>query len=284
MAALTEENTSKTVHVRNLDMDIHYNEAGSGETVIMLHGGGPGAAGWSNFSRNIDTFAQHYRTILLDCPGFNKSDAMVMDRPRDVVNADAVKGLMDELGIEKAHLIGNSMGGATSLSFALAYPDRLDKMVLMGAGGGGQSLFTPMPLEGIKLLVQLYQNPSLELLKKMIQVFVYDPSLMSDELIEGRYENMMRKREHLDNFMKSFALAPKIVTDFSSRMAEVEAETLVIWGRDDRFVPLDHGLKFVWGLPKADLQVFSKCGHWAQWEHAEKFNRQTLAFLEHGLS
>jgi len=284
VAALTEENTSKTVHVRNLDMDIHYNEAGSGETVIMLHGGGPGAAGWSNFSRNIDTFAQHYRTILLDCPGFNKSDAMVMDRPRDVVNADAVKGLMDELGIEKAHLIGNSMGGATSLSFALAYPDRLDKMVLMGAGGGGQSLFTPMPLEGIKLLVQLYQNPSLELLKKMIQVFVYDPSLMSDELIEGRYENMMRKREHLDNFMKSFALAPKIVTDFSSRMAEVEAETLVIWGRDDRFVPLDHGLKFVWGLPKADLQVFSKCGHWAQWEHAEKFNRQTLAFLEHGLS
>ena len=118
-----------------------------------------------------------------------------------------------------------------------------------------------------------------ELLKKMIQVFVYDPSLMSDELIQGRYENMMRKPEHLENFMKSIAKAPKIVTDFSARMSEVQARTLVIWGRDDRFVPLDHGLKFLWGIPDADLHVFSKCGHWAQWEHAEKFNKLTLSFI-----
>lgn len=279
MASFTEANTSKTVRAKNIGLNLHYNEAGSGETVIMLHGGGPGAAGWSNFSRNVDAFAAHYRTILLDCPGFNKSDTVVADKPRDVLNAEAVKGLMDELGIEKAHLVGNSMGGATALSFALAYPDRLDKLVLMGAGGGGQSLFSPMPLEGIKLLVALYQNPSFELLKKMIQVFVYDPSLMSDELIQGRYENMMRKPEHLENFMKSIAKAPKIVTDFSARMSEVKAQTLVIWGRDDRFVPLDHGLKFLWGIPDADLHVFSKCGHWAQWEHAEKFNKLTLSFL-----
>lgn len=279
MTSLTEANTSKTIRAKNIDLNLHYNEAGSGDTVIMLHGGGPGAAGWSNFSRNVDAFSEHYRTILLDCPGFNKSDAVVADKPRDVLNAEAVKGLMDELGIEKAHLVGNSMGGATALSFALAYPERLDKLVLMGAGGGGQSLFSPMPLEGIKLLVALYQNPSFELLKKMIQVFVYDPSLMSDELIQGRYENMMRKPEHLENFMKSIANAPKIVTDFSTRMSEVKARTLVIWGRDDRFVPLDHGLKFLWGIPDADLHVFSKCGHWAQWEHAEKFNKLTLSFL-----
>lgn len=279
MTSLTEANTSKTIRAKNIDLNLHYNEAGSGEAVIMLHGGGPGAAGWSNFSRNVDAFSEHYRTILLDCPGFNKSDAVVADKPRDVLNAEAVKGLMDELGIEKAHLVGNSMGGATALSFALAYPERLDKLVLMGAGGGGQSLFSPMPLEGIKLLVALYQNPSFELLKKMIQVFVYDPSLMSDELIQGRYENMMRKPEHLENFMKSIANAPKIVTDFSARMSEVKARTLVIWGRDDRFVPLDHGLKFLWGIPDADLHVFSKCGHWAQWEHAEKFNKLTLSFL-----
>jgi 2,6-dioxo-6-phenylhexa-3-enoate hydrolase len=281
--AYTEQETSGTTHISNLDMNLHYNEAGSGETVIMIHGGGPGAAGWSNFSRNFEAFAAGYRTILLDCPGFNKSDAVVPDQARDEMNAHAVKGLMDELGIEKAHLIGNSMGGATSLSFALAYPESLGKMILMGAGGGGRSLFTPMPMEGIKLLMNLYRNPSLEALKRMIQVFIYDPSLMSDELIEGRYENMMRKPEHLENFVTSVVKSPGIVTDFSSRLHEIKTETLVIWGRDDRFVPLDHGLKFVWGLPKADLHVFSKCGHWAQWEHAEKFNRLVLEFLENGI-
>jgi len=280
VSALTEKNTSKQIHIKNLDMNLHYNEAGTGdETVIMLHGGGPGAAGWSNFSRNIDAFSKKYRTILLDCPGFNKSDATITDLARDVLNARAIKGLMDELNIEKAHLIGNSMGGASALSFSLEFPERLDKMVLMGAGGGGQSMFSPMPLEGIKLLVALYQNPSLEALKRMIDVFVYDPSGMSDELIQGRFENMMRKPEHLENFMKSFAQSNLIVTDFTPHLQDVKAETFIIWGRDDRFCPLDHGLKFLWGIPNADLHVLSKCGHWAQWEHAEKFNALTLEFL-----
>lgn len=280
MSALTEQNTSKQIHIKNLDMNLHYNEAGTGEeTVIMLHGGGPGAAGWSNFSRNIEAFSKKYRTILLDCPGFNKSDATVTDLARDVLNARAIKGLMDELNIEKAHLVGNSMGGASALSFSLEFPERLDKLVLMGAGGGGQSMFSPMPLEGIKLLVALYQNPSLEALKRMINVFVYDPSGMSDELIQGRFENMMRKPEHLENFMKSFAQSNLIVTDFTPHLQDVKAETFIVWGRDDRFCPLDHGLKFLWGIPNADLHILSKCGHWAQWEHAEKFNALTLEFL-----
>jgi hypothetical protein len=100
----------------------------------------------------------------------------------------------------------------------------------MGAGGGGQSMFSPMPLEGIKLLVNLYQNPSLDALKKMIEVFVYDPSLMSDELIEGRFENMMRKPEHLENFMKSFATSKVIVSDFTPDLGKIQAETFIIWG------------------------------------------------------
>ena len=280
MATLTEQNSSKYVKIKNLDLNLHYNEAGNGkETVIMLHGGGPGAAGWSNFSRNIDAFSEKYRTILLDCPGFNKSDTIITGDARDVLNARAIKGLMDELNIEKAHLVGNSMGGASALSFSLEFADRLDKMVLMGAGGGGQSMFSPMPLEGIKLLVTLYQNPSLEALKKMIEVFVYDPSLMSDELIESRFENMMRKPEHLENFMKSFAKSKLIVTDFTPNLSKIGAETFIIWGRDDRFCPLDHGLKFLWGIPNADLHILSQCGHWAQWEHAEKFNTLTLDFL-----
>ena len=95
MSALTEAGTSRYVEAGG--MKLHYNEAGSGEAVIMLHGGGPGAGGWSNFARNIGPFAERYRTILLDCPGFNKSDTILSSEPRDLINARAVRDLMDAL-------------------------------------------------------------------------------------------------------------------------------------------------------------------------------------------
>lgn len=278
MSTYTEADTSRYATVNG--MKLHYNEAGSGaEAVIMLHGGGPGAGGWSNFARNIEPFAARYRTILLDCPGFNKSDPLVSTDARDLVNANAVKGLMDSLGIKTAHLVGNSMGGASALRFALEYPDRLGRLVLMGAGGGGQSLFSPLPLEGIKLLFRVYMQPTMENLKHMMSVFVYDQKQMTDELIQGRYENMMRSKEHLENFVKSAANPAAVLSDFTPRLHEVKAKTLITWGRDDRFVPLDHGLKFLWGIPDARLHVFSRCGHWAQWEHADAFNRLVLDFL-----
>lgn len=278
MSTYTEADTSRYATVNG--MKLHYNEAGSGaEAVIMLHGGGPGAGGWSNFARNFGPFAARYRTILLDCPGFNKSDPLVSTDARDLINANAVKGLMDTLDIKTAHLVGNSMGGASALRFALEYPDRLGRLVLMGAGGGGQSLFSPLPLEGIKLLFRVYMQPTMENLKHMMSVFVYDQKQMTDELIQGRYENMMRSKEHLENFVKSAANPAAVLSDFSPRLHEVKAKTLITWGRDDRFVPLDHGLKFLWGIPDARLHVFSRCGHWAQWEHADAFNRLVLDFL-----
>ena len=279
MTNLTLESTSKTA--RAGDLTLRYHEAGNGDAVIMLHGGGPGAGGWSNFARNIGPFCEHYRTILPDCPGFGKSDTIVSSEPRDLINARAVRDLMDTLGIEKTHLVGNSMGGASAIRFALEYPERLDKLILMGAGGGGQSLFSPQPLEGIKLLFRVYRDPTLENLKQMLSVFVYDQSQMTEELIQTRFDTMMATREHLENFVKSAANPAAVLTDFTPRLHEIRARTLILWGRDDRFVPLDHGLKFLWGIPDARLHVFSRCGHWCQWEHADEFNRLVMDFVEH---
>ena len=277
---LTEEGTSKNVQVDGLNL--HYNEAGEGEVVIMLHGAGPGASGWSNFYRNVDAFVNAgYRVILPDLPGFNKSGALVSDVPRFQLNARAAKGLMDALDIKRAHLVGNSMGGGSALAFALEFPERLDKMILMGPGGLGQSMFHALPMEGIKSLLALYMQPTLENFNKMLQIFVYDPNALTEELRQSRYENMMRRPEHLTNFIKSQQLAPLQLVDFTPRLGEIQAKTLVTWGRDDRFLPLDWGLKLLWGMPNAQLHVFNKCGHWAQWEHAEEFNRLCIDFLKH---
>ncbi len=275
---LTEPGTSKFVQAGNIKL--HYNEAGTGDAVIMLHGGGPGATGWSNFSRNIGPFSEKYRTFLVDQPGFGKSDALVTTEDRDLVHARAIKDMLDQLGIQKAHMIGNSMGGASSARFAMEYPDRIGKLVLMGAAGGGVSYGQPLPQEGIKILFDLYVNPSMEGLKKMINVFVYDPSFMTDELIQQRYNAMMERPEHLQNFVKSMA-GPGGISDLSNRLGDIKAESLIVWGRDDRFVPLDHAMKFLWGIPEARLHAFSHCGHWCQYEHAGEFNDLVMDFLDH---
>ena len=283
--ALTEASTSQFVriHEGDLDLQLHYNDCGAGaETVVMLHGSGPGASGWANFNRNLEPLvAAGYRMILMDCPGWSKSDPIVCSGSRSDLNARALKGLLDAIGIDRAHLVGNSMGGHSAVAFALANPERVGKLVLMGGGTGGASPFAPMPTEGIKLLQGLYREPTIDNLKKMMSVFVYDTSELTEELFQTRLDNMLSRRDHLENFVASLAANPRQFPDFGPRLAEIKAQTLIVWGSNDRFVPMDTGLRLLAGLPNAELHVFNRCGHWAQWEHADKFNRMVLDFLTH---
>ncbi|SDI15486.1 alpha/beta fold hydrolase [Pseudomonas panipatensis] len=282
---ISEASSSRFARIREgeLDLQLHYNDLGEGtETVVMLHGSGPGASGWANFSRNIEPLlAAGYRVLLMDCPGWSKSDPIVCAGSRSDLNASALKGLLDVLGLERVHVLGNSMGGHSAVAFALANPPRVGKLVLMGGGTGGASPFVPMPTEGIKLLQELYREPSIDNLKTMMNVFVYDSADLTEALFQTRLDNMLSRREHLDNFVQSLALNPKQFPDFSPRLGEIKAQTLIVWGRNDRFVPLDTGLRLLAGIPNSALHVFNNCGHWAQWEHAEAFNRLVLDFLSH---
>lgn len=283
--AITEASTSRFTRIKHADLDlqIHYHDTGVGsETVVMLHGSGPGAGGWSNFNRNVEPLvAAGYRVVLMDCPGWSKSDPIVCTGSRSELNARALTGLMDAIGLDKAHLIGNSMGGHSAVAFALANPTRVGKLVLMGGGTGGTNLLTPTPTEGIKQIGATYRAPTLENLKKLMGVFVFDVSQVTDQLIQSRLDNMLANREHLENFVRSTEANPKQFPDVAYRLGEVKAPTLIIWGRDDRFVPLEVGLRLLGGLPDARLHVFSRCGHWAQWEHADAFNRLVHDFLSH---
>lgn len=284
-APLTEAATSHLVRIKvdELDVQVHYNDCGSGaETVVMLHGSGPGATGWANFHRNVDAFVgAGYRVVLMDCLGWGKSDPIVCTGSRSDLNAQTLTALLDALQLDKVHIVGNSMGGHSAVAFALSNPARVGKLILMGGGTGGPSQFVPMPTEGIKLLQGLYREPTIENLKKMMNVFVFDPSSMTEELFKARLDNMLARKDHLENFVKSLAANPKQFPDQGPRLGEIAAPTLVIWGRDDRFVPMDVGLRLIWGMPNAELHIFNRCGHWAQWEHADKFNRMVLDFLAH---
>jgi pimeloyl-ACP methyl ester carboxylesterase len=272
---LTEETTSKYATVDGVK--VHYNEAGSGDPMVMLHDGGPGASGWSNFATNIGPLSERFRVILMDLPGFGKSDSVAVTGGRAAYNARILSSLLKQLDIPKTHLVGNSMGGATSAKTAIDYPDQVDKLVLMGAAGGGTSLFVPMPPEGIKLLNAVFNNPTRESFQRMVDIFVYDSSRITPELLESRFRATVNNPAHLEARKKS----TQGVEDLTQELHKIGAKTLLIWGRDDRFVPIDHGLSFLWKIPDAQLHVYSKCGHWAQYEKSDEFNRLVTDFLTH---
>ena len=150
-------------------------ETGSGPAVVMLHGGGPGASGVSNYSRNIDALAEHFRVIVPDMPGYGRSVKGVdQDDPFGYL-ADMIRGLLDELGVDTAHLIGNSYGGAAALRLALDTPHRVGKLVLMGPGGIGTT--RGVPTAGLKSLLSYYggDGPSRDKLETFIRTYlVYD--------------------------------------------------------------------------------------------------------------
>ncbi len=278
---LTEASTSK--YAQTPKWRIHYNEAGSGHPVIMLHGGGPGASAWSNFHQNIAVLAEKYRIIAMDMPGWGKSDPV---EPKDRDGGLAIQLLMDELGIDKAAVVGNSMGGAATLSFAGRNPGRVTHVVTMGAaplGGMNPNVFSAGGMtEGIKVLRDAYMDPSPENFDKLVRVMVYDSSFATPELMKQRSDAARANAIHLENYRKpGQSYGPN---DTFDRLASVTAPAMIIHGRDDRVVPLENSLRLATILPNSTLVVFNHCGHWAQLEHANKFNWLLDGFLQNELN
>jgi 4,5:9,10-diseco-3-hydroxy-5,9,17-trioxoandrosta-1(10),2-diene-4-oate hydrolase len=272
----------ETSHVAGGDFRVHYHEAGSGPTLILLHGSGPGVSGWSNFKGNLPVFAKQFRTIVMDMPGFGLTPAVEWTRPYPKVAFEAVRELMDELEIDKASVLGNSMGGAVAFELALAYPERVDRMVLMGPGGIAAMLFAPQPSEGGKRLTEFLNHPTRENMVAWVDCMVANKAVVSEELIDERLTNALKPGvvETTAGIFATFA-DPRFKDDvpswaFASR---VETPTLITWGRDDRMVPFDMGLFGFRQMPNAELHAFSKCGHWAQVERKSDFERLVVDFL-----
>lgn len=276
--ALTAEGTSKFVTAGA--HKIHYHEAGKPDApvVMMLHGGGPGAGAWSNYRRNIDAFAEQYRVIMPDFIGFSKSDKPKFEGELFKVLADSTRNVMDALGVKRAHLVGNSLGGGTSIRLAIDTPDRVDRLIVMGPGGS-LPMHTPVPAEGIKHIFNYYEGegPTTDKLDKFLDCMVYDRSAITDQLFNERFE-ASKQPELVANPM----LSPRskgVLGPLWKEFDRIVNKTLVIWGRDDRTVLLDNAWIMLNQIPDVRLHVFGKTGHWAQWERAEEFNKLVLGFL-----
>ncbi|MEV5713502.1 4,5:9,10-diseco-3-hydroxy-5,9,17-trioxoandrosta-1(10),2-diene-4-oate hydrolase [Amycolatopsis mediterranei] len=271
-------------YVQAGSLKLHYHEAGAehAETVILLHGGGPGASAWSNFGRNLPEFAKHYRTIAVDQPGFGRSDKPAEHPQYFRHSADAVAGLMDALGVERAHFVGNSLGGGAAVRFALNHGKRAGRLVLMGPGGLSVNLFAPDPTEGVKNLGRFAAHPSRERMEAFLRIMVHDQALITDELIDERFAaaNTPESLAAMRAMGMSFAQPDSYEEGMLWREAHrLRQRVLLIWGREDRVNPLDGALLALKTIPRAQLHVFGGCGHWAQLEKFDEFNRLALDFL-----
>jgi 4,5:9,10-diseco-3-hydroxy-5,9,17-trioxoandrosta-1(10),2-diene-4-oate hydrolase len=284
---LTFEATSHRVEVGGLTL--HYNEAGESDSVLIaLHGSGPGASGWSNFKGNLPALAAHFRTLLVDLPGFGESDKPRISEAAYGFAARAVRNLMDDLGIQRADFLGNSYGGGAATRFALDYPERSGKLVLMGPAGVAHLLLSPEPSEGRKLLWDFFAppGPSKEKLERFVRVMVWNQDFVTADLLEERWKAVSNP-EALAGFVQAAMPDPATVREFGQQqelwreIERLENEVLLIWGRDDRVVPLDAAFLALKRLRNARLHVFSRCGHWAQVEKRAEFNRLVVDFLTH---
>jgi len=253
----------------------NYLEAGKGDPVVLIHGSGPGVTSYANWRLVLPALAENFRVLAPDMVGFGFSE-----RPANIQYgvqtwADQVVGLMDTLELPRAHMVGNSFGGAIALRIATQHPDRVGKLVLMGSMG------VPFPItEGLER-VWGYE-PSFENMRKVLDVFAYSRDLVNDELAEVRYRGSIQP-----GFQESFAaMFPAPRQRWVEAMCTPEDDirrlphrTLIVHGREDQVIPVQTSLRLMELIDNADLSVFSHCGHWSMIERTEDFNRSVNEFF-----
>ena len=253
----------------------HYQDAGEATkgTVLFLHGSGPGASGYSNFKGNYPYLNERgYRTLVPDLFGYGYSD-----KPEDGSYglgdlARQMRDLLDAIGVEKVSVVGNSMGGAIAIRFALDYPERLEKLVLM-APGGIEAREVYMQMEGIKTMIANLGKPaSHESMRETFRLQLFDESKITDEIIEERLQILKLQPKGL--------LARLKVNDQQDRLSEIQAPILCFWGVNDKFCPASGAMKIAERCRHSRTVLVSECGHWVMVEHAALFNDLTLRFLD----
>ncbi|WP_269501168.1 alpha/beta fold hydrolase [Burkholderia sp. IMCC1007] len=252
---------------------LHHFEAGEGRPVVFIHGSGPGASGFSNFKHNYAAFAAAgHRAIVVDLPGYGQSS-----KPSDVAYTldffvGALHAQLTALGIGPAVLLGNSLGGAIALKYALDHPDDVSGLIMM-APGGVEDRDTYFRMEGIQRMVKLFTNRQMndDTMRELLTLLVHDPAIVTDALVAERMKVCVEQPTEV--------LSTMSVPNLTGALADLRCPVLGFWGTDDRFNPVGGAMKFVERCSDARVVLMNRCGHWVMVEHAAYFNRECVDFL-----
>jgi pimeloyl-ACP methyl ester carboxylesterase len=269
-------------YVKVGNINTRYWTAGDkGSAVVLVHGLGSSIEDWVH---NVGALAQRHRVYALDLLGFGRSDKTPLTRDlNDLVRF--INDFMGTLGIDRAALIGNSMGGGLVLAFALEYPEKVDKLVLVDNGGMGRNVILDFKLCSLPFVGELLTRPSLKTTALLWKKMVYDSNLVTPEVVELSYrlatEPGTKKAllAALRAGINLFGQRDKLTRQILARLNTIKAPTLVIWGNQDRIIPVAHARVAVDNIPGARLELFDRCGHMPMFEYPDKFNRLVLDFL-----
>ena len=258
---------------------VRYWEAGSGPPIVLVHGLANSVLTWR---KNIEPLGRNFRVIALDLPGHGLSDMpkVRFDLPTGAAFLDA---FLDKMGVERAHLAGNSMGGAIALELALTRPERAASVTLADSAGLGREISVLLRLGALPLLGEYARRPTLKGVRNLVRWMVHDPSLVDEDelLVRLRYLKRRGSAQALLRYLRTgvglFGQRPG--TRRNASLPSLSVPTLIVWGAQDPLFPVEQARGAERAIPGAKLHVFDACGHWPQYEHADPFNRLLGGFV-----
>lgn len=248
---------------------IRYTEAGSGPVIVLLHGLGGNSDNWVF---NVGALSQKFRVVVPDQVGFGRSDKPLINY-RVATYVDFLDKFLSELKVERATLVGNSMGGWVAAAYALRHPAKVERLVLVDAAG-----FAPPKEFDLAALSGL--NPSTrDGMKQLAGMVFFNPLLKSDAAVDVMLAQRLSAGDGytIQSLVESIHRGEDML---DGKLAAIKQPVLLVWGREDGLTTLAReGERFKREIPHAQLVVFEQCGHVPQVEKAAEFNAAVLKFL-----
>ena len=253
-------------------------QAGLGHPDVLVLMSGVGGH-LEAYTHNIGAFAEHYHVVTYDFPGHGYTSLASADLELpDYVGH--LGQLLAVLGIERAHLNGESLGGWVAVKFAAAHPERTRKLVLNTPGG---TMATPEVMDRIRTLTQAAaDDPSPERIRARLEWLMADPATVTDELVEIRraiyaQPGFAESMRHIMCLQDLETRRRNLITD--ADLTAVPGPAMVVWTSNDPSGPAAAGMSMAERIPAGRFQYLTGAGHWPQWEQRAQFNRLVLDFL-----
>jgi pimeloyl-ACP methyl ester carboxylesterase len=265
---------------------VHYLKAGEGNVpVLLLHGGGFDSASLS-YKHAIDPISEHRQVFAFDWPGYGQSDNPEVEYTTDYY-VSFLGRLMDALGLERANLVGISMGGAISLGFTLRSPQRVEKLVLVdshGLGGevpGGMVSYVLVQVPLINKLVWAVLKRSRKMVERSLETVFHDPRAVKEDLVDEvlRLVKEPGAGRAWRSWQENEIGREGLRTNYVDRLHELAAPTLILHGAEGKYVPVSWARRARTLIKDSELRVFPWCGHWLTLERPEEYNGVVLKFL-----
>jgi 2-hydroxymuconate-semialdehyde hydrolase len=273
MSASENPEIGKTVTAAGIATNYH--DVGGGPPVVLLHGSGPGVTAWANWRLVLPRLVPSFRVLAPDIVGFGYTERPAGARYAMDLWVRHALGFLDALGLDRVGVVGNSFGGGLALALAIRHPDRIGRLVLMGSSGLDFEI-TP----GLDA-VWGYE-PSLEAMRKLVELFAYDQKIVTDDLVRSRFEASVRPGYH-ESYSAMFPPPRQrhvaALASPEAALAALDNEVLIVHGREDRVVPLESSIRMHRLIPRSQLHVFGRCGHWTQIEQNARFCRLVADFF-----